>query len=311
MTLRVVAIPLIAAICLGSPAMASPSTDDEQQVARPRRARSRRQQRWRQSRRRRKRAAATRRQRWHRRRGSAARRRDDGEQRAADRSGDRDAERQRCAVPRDRDTAAASRDSATAATTRRSSSRATGRTSTSTSDRRIADRATTRRCTTTAGRGSYYRWSPIGYAPWSLIYGSIGFSNFGFYGGGRTESVSTATTATVTATATAPDRTRRGRSSRLRHRRRPPEDPAARRAVFVDGYYAGLVDDFDGTFQSLRLEAGRAQDRDPHARLRGSRARRARAARPHDHAERGPAAAAVEQSIYCADEGGTIPFIRM
>ena len=32
MTLRVVAIPLIAAICLGSPAMASTSTDDEQQV---------------------------------------------------------------------------------------------------------------------------------------------------------------------------------------------------------------------------------------------------------------------------------------
>ena len=29
----------------------------------------------------------------------------------------------------------------------------------------------------------YYRWSPIGYAPWSLIYGSIGFSNFGYYGG--------------------------------------------------------------------------------------------------------------------------------
>ena len=28
---------------------------------------------------------------------------------------------------------------------------------------------------------SYYRWSPIGYAPWPLIYGSIGFSNFGFY----------------------------------------------------------------------------------------------------------------------------------
>jgi hypothetical protein len=26
--------------------------------------------------------------------------------------------------------------------------------------------------------------------------------------------------------------------------------------VFVDGYYAGLVDDFDGTFQSLRLEHG-------------------------------------------------------
>lgn len=26
--------------------------------------------------------------------------------------------------------------------------------------------------------------------------------------------------------------------------------------VFVDGYYAGLVDDFDGTFQRLTLDAG-------------------------------------------------------
>ena len=26
--------------------------------------------------------------------------------------------------------------------------------------------------------------------------------------------------------------------------------------VFVDGHYAGLVDDFDGSFQSLRLESG-------------------------------------------------------
>ena len=26
--------------------------------------------------------------------------------------------------------------------------------------------------------------------------------------------------------------------------------------MFVDGHYAGLVDDFDGTFQSLRLEQG-------------------------------------------------------
>ena len=30
---------------------------------------------------------------------------------------------------------------------------------------------------------SYYHWSPIGYAPWSLIYASIGYANFGFYGG--------------------------------------------------------------------------------------------------------------------------------
>jgi len=29
--------------------------------------------------------------------------------------------------------------------------------------------------------------------------------------------------------------------------------------VFVDGYYAGTVDDFDGTFQSLRLEEGAYQ----------------------------------------------------
>ena len=26
--------------------------------------------------------------------------------------------------------------------------------------------------------------------------------------------------------------------------------------VFVDGYYAGIVDDFDGILQSLRLESG-------------------------------------------------------
>jgi hypothetical protein len=27
-------------------------------------------------------------------------------------------------------------------------------------------------------------------------------------------------------------------------------------AVYVDGYYAGIVDDYDGIFQALRLEAG-------------------------------------------------------
>lgn len=47
---------------------------------------------------------------------------------------------------------------------------------------------------------NYYRWSPIRYAPWGLIYGSIGLSSYGVYG--------------------------------------------------------GWVDDFDGTFQSLPLEAG-------------------------------------------------------
>ena len=29
--------------------------------------------------------------------------------------------------------------------------------------------------------------------------------------------------------------------------------------VFIDGYYAGRVDDFDGVFQSLRLEEGEYQ----------------------------------------------------
>jgi hypothetical protein len=98
----------------------------------------------------------------------------------------------------------------------------------------------------------YYRWSPIRYAPWSLIYGSIGYSNYGFYGG------------------VGPSPYYYGNSGygygpgpyspwqaggydiggiRLKIRPRDAQ-------VFVDGYYAGLVDDFDGTFQSLRLEAG-------------------------------------------------------
>jgi len=29
--------------------------------------------------------------------------------------------------------------------------------------------------------------------------------------------------------------------------------------VYVDGYYAGIVDDFDGPFQRLELEAGTHQ----------------------------------------------------
>ena len=38
--------------------------------------------------------------------------------------------------------------------------------------------------------------------------------------------------------------------------------------VFVDGYYAGTVDDYDGTFQALKLEAGPYHIRDRRARLR-------------------------------------------
>ncbi len=34
------------------------------------------------------------------------------------------------------------------------------------------------------------------------------------------------------------------------------EIPDRDAAVYADGYYAGIVDDFDGTFQKLTLEAG-------------------------------------------------------
>jgi len=100
-----------------------------------------------------------------------------------------------------------------------------------------------------------YRWSPLAYAPWSLIYGSVGFSNYGYsaygyydpYGYGRYGNSSYGNYGSYG---------RYGGSTvydtgnvRLRIR---PRDAT----VFVDGYYAGLVDDFDGTFQSLRLEQG-------------------------------------------------------
>ncbi len=108
-----------------------------------------------------------------------------------------------------------------------------------------------------------YRWSPIAYAPWSLIYGSVGFGNFGFsyggnygygygsygygpygygpygygpYGYGQVGPFGGSTTFDTG-------------SVRLRIRPRDAQ-------VFVDGYFAGYVDDFDGNFQSLRLEQG-------------------------------------------------------
>ena len=95
----------------------------------------------------------------------------------------------------------------------------------------------------------YYRWSPIRYAPWSVIAGSVGFANFGvygsigpsygyghpyYYGHGGHSSYS-------------PGYDYGGVRLRIR-----PRDAQ----VFVDGHYAGLVDDFDGTFQQLRLEQG-------------------------------------------------------
>ena len=38
---------------------------------------------------------------------------------------------------------------------------------------------------------------------------------------------------------------------------RSPAEVQPRHAVYVDGYYVGTVDDFDGAFQKLRLTGGR------------------------------------------------------
>lgn len=103
----------------------------------------------------------------------------------------------------------------------------------------------------------YYPWSPIGYAPWSLIYGSIGFSNYGFYGGvgpspfyygynGYGYSYGPGMYSSPYPTYAYPHI---AGGVRLKIRPRDAQ-------VFVDGYYAGRVDDFDGAFQSLKLEAG-------------------------------------------------------
>ncbi len=102
----------------------------------------------------------------------------------------------------------------------------------------------------------YYRWSPIGYAPWSLIYGSVGFSNFGYYGGvgpnpfyygynGHTWGYAPGSYPY----SALPYATDGVGTIRLKMRPRDAQ-------VFIDGYYAGIVDDFDGAFQSLRVVAG-------------------------------------------------------
>jgi len=100
----------------------------------------------------------------------------------------------------------------------------------------------------------HYRWSPIGYVPWSLIYGAVGYSNFGIYaslgapyghfgnyGYGYPHAHG----------GYSPWRSSGYDIGGVRLKIRPRDAQ-----VFVDGYYAGLVDDFDGTFQALRLEAG-------------------------------------------------------
>jgi hypothetical protein len=105
----------------------------------------------------------------------------------------------------------------------------------------------------------YYRWSPISYAPWSLIYGSIGYANFGFYGGigpspyplGPFNYGYNGYGYGPGAYPYSPWQASGYDIGGVRLKIRPRDAQ-----VFVDGYYTGLVDDFDGTFQSLRLEAG-------------------------------------------------------
>jgi PEGA domain-containing protein len=98
---------------------------------------------------------------------------------------------------------------------------------------------------------SYYRWSPIGYAPWSLIYGSIGFSNLAFYGAFPPSTYYYGYNNYYGPGAYSPWQVSGYDIGGVRLKIRPRDAQ-----VFVDGYYAGIVDDFDGTFQSLRLEAG-------------------------------------------------------
>jgi hypothetical protein len=97
----------------------------------------------------------------------------------------------------------------------------------------------------------YYRWSPIRYAPWSLIYGSIGFTNYGFYGGYAPGTYYYGHNGYYGPGVYSPWQASGYDIGGIRLKVRPRDAQ-----VFVDGYYAGLVDDFDGTFQSLRLEAG-------------------------------------------------------
>jgi hypothetical protein len=98
---------------------------------------------------------------------------------------------------------------------------------------------------------SYYRWSPIAYAPWPLIYGSLGFSNFGFYTAFGTSYPYAPYAAYAPYAPYSPWQIAGSDIGGVRLKIRPRDAQ-----VFVDGYYAGLVDDFDGTFQSLRLEQG-------------------------------------------------------
>jgi hypothetical protein len=108
----------------------------------------------------------------------------------------------------------------------------------------------------------YYGWSPIRYAPWGWIYGTSGFASFGFgYGGYSPYYYDPYYSGYY---GSAPyyyggydnygyynNRPSTFDTGGVRLKVRPREA-----LVFVDGAYAGRVDSFDGVFQELRLSPG-------------------------------------------------------
>lgn len=73
-----------------------------------------------------------------------------------------------------------------------------------------------------------FAWSPLFYAPWPLMWGTVGYWPGPYYG---------------------PPTTFMTGAVRLKIKPREAQ-------VIVDGYYAGIVNEFDGVFQSLRLSPG-------------------------------------------------------
>ena len=82
------------------------------------------------------------------------------------------------------------------------------------------------------GLGGYYGGFYDPYDPWFGGYG--GYGGYGEYGGGSSQYSS-----------------RYGEEGSL-HLKVKPHDAS----VYVDGYYVGIVDEFDGIFQRLHIEAG-------------------------------------------------------
>ncbi len=74
-----------------------------------------------------------------------------------------------------------------------------------------------------------FGWSPMFYAPWSLMWATGGYGPYPGWGYGSTTF----------------------NTGGLRLKMKPREAQ-----VFVDGFLAGIVDEFDGVFQSLRLAPG-------------------------------------------------------